>query len=356
MKIELLFLICFTALIAQSCAAYPAIQSPLGHLWPAKYDASLEPSNPRSLNNKVIVVTGDSTKWGQGNEIARLYKGMGAKVYGFSRKPSSQVFNRTWDHFSGDLNSELDVLQFVSYLKFAKGVQRIDALFLNAGIMRNLYPQDLTPLNLERGPIATNFLGNYRMYYYLLRGGLIESTHDTRIIWTGSIGGNTHFQPILDYGISKSMINNYVQQFASHVSQVNNKISHFVINPFGVGTQISCHNEEAVFVNQLCQAQTDAIKQGIQSTCSSTYVFDPTYQTMGTDVALMGRTILRNPDVALIPRVYVIESTFFPFDSYGGKWDRWFPLWHEADPVEYANEWLQSALSGFYPVCATYPA
>lgn len=335
--------------------SYPPIQQPLGHLWPYKYDSSLEPTNPRNLAGLTVVVTGDSTQWGQGNAIARLYKENGCNVYGFSRKSSSQVYNRTWDHFSGDLRSEIDVAAFVIYLK-SKGVTKIDALFLNAGVMMNLYPQDLSPINMEKGPIDTNFFGNYRMYYYLLRGGLLPVDQDVRIIWTGSIGSVTHFQPITSYAISKAMINNYVQQITAHLNQTSHKMTHYVINPFGVATQISCHNQNPILaINEICDSQTDQVLA--QANCNQPFNPNPAYNTMATDVALMGRTILRNRDPVSTPKIYVIDSgSFFPLDSYGGRWDRWFPLWHSADTNEYARDWLGSALSGFYPVCSTYPA
>lgn len=38
---------------------YPPIEKPLGHLWPFKYDASLEPANPRNLAGLTVIVTGD---------------------------------------------------------------------------------------------------------------------------------------------------------------------------------------------------------------------------------------------------------------------------------------------------------
>ena len=78
---------------------------------------------------------------------------------------------------------------------------------------------------------------------------------------------------------------------------------------------------------------------------------------MATDVALMDRTIVRNPKPVDTPKIYVIDSgSFFPLDAYGGRRDRWFPLWHQAEPTEYARDWLASTLSGVYPICAAYPA
>jgi hypothetical protein len=155
----------------------------------------------------------------------------------------------------------------------------------------------------------------------------------------------------MSYGVSKAMINNFVKQSAVVEKLLGLKLKHFVNNPFGVSTQIACNNQQPILINQLCANVTQSMIGG-GTVCNNSFVPDPS-STTAEDVALFYRIMLRDPNPKY--RVTLIESSF-PLDQYGGKWDRCHALWYQGNPIEYAQEWLNSAFQYFFPSCAAFPA
>ena len=345
--------------------------SPLdgANLWPYKYNPSVEPANPRNVTGLTVVVTGDSTKWGQGNGIARGWASEErAKVYGFSRSSASKVYNRTWTHASGDLRKPSQVKSFAKGLR--KETKHVDVLYLNAGIMRDLFPQALDAENIQAGPIATNFFGNHGFFSELLEQGLLGLRGRTDVLWAGSIARYTYLAPLLDYTLSKLLMNYFVKlSELSGASIPKLNINHFVYNPYGVATKIACHNEVAIGKNFHCAAQMQAMRDALDITlangtviprgfCSDSVAPDLNGMTNADDIFRLSRSLVRIPDseVKASKKVHVISAAPYFLNAQGEDWDTFHAEIDQRQPAEYAQEWESSFLSQFYARCAHFDA
>lgn len=310
------------------------------------YDGSVEPENPRSLAGQVVVITGDRT--GQGEATAELLHNSGMLVIGLSSHAKVQPGERDkpkdfpWLHYKVDITNVNKLRNVFGKIKKElnkRGYNRIENFVLNAGRMSYPPPQD-TDFETVLQLISNNYGGNFNVWRVAQEVGLVDINQDTRVGWTSSTGSIGDLNFVTHYGLSKSLINWWIQAEHDLNEKRGAKVHHFMIAPWAIaGSNISCHKLYLSKVpqnEQVCKNEVNNFLINSQNPCPKPPAGPGALDSYVSDIALYWRALLREPSDNLW-NVYNYITSAYPLDQNGNTWDEWIPAWEQCNPKEYAQ-------------------
>lgn len=154
-----------------------------------------------------VLVTGTSSGLGYG--IARAYLEDGAEVYGIARRSSPVLENyHSYYHLEGDLTEHKKIPGYMQSL--LQAVDKIDLVFLNAGMLGEIKDMQLTELTDLKQVMDVNLWSNKSLLDTLLQGP-VAVKHIIAISSGAAVNGNRGWS---GYAISKAALNMMIQLYA----------------------------------------------------------------------------------------------------------------------------------------------
>ena len=187
----------------------------------------LEQSNPTSLQNKVVIITGASS--GIGRASAKIFAAQGAHTVLVARRANvlAEVQSELLEQFdtrvltvAGDVTQEEDINNIVKTTLDEFG--RIDVLVNNAGISKGGYLEEKEFDNWQ-SIIETNLSGVIRMTQAVLP--LMKAQHSGHIVNVSSIVAFAGTPGQAVYTGTKSGVNGFSEALRREVYKDNIKVS-----------------------------------------------------------------------------------------------------------------------------------
>ena len=217
----------------------------------------LEQSNPTSLKNKVVVITGASS--GIGRASAKIFAAQGAHTVLVARRANvlAEVQSELQEQFdtrvitvAGDITQQDDINNIVKTTLDEFG--RIDVLVNNAGISKGGYLEE-KDFDSWQSIIETNLSGVIRLTQAVLP--LMKAQHSGHIVNVSSVVAFAGTPGQAVYTGTKSGVNGFSEALRREVFKDNIKVSvvmpGYTATPMNEGTYDDITQDEATekFIN-----------------------------------------------------------------------------------------------------------